>query len=52
MDCIAKALNLYEIEMKIMIAQKELEGLHEMKDSLLCITTIPELCCNSSDYGK
>jgi len=52
MDCVVKAMNLWEIEQKILAAQKELEGLHEMKDSLLCIPVIPELCCNSSDYSK
>jgi len=52
MEEVAKALDLWDIEMKILKAQKELEGLHEMKESLLCIPVIPELCCNSSDYGK
>ncbi len=52
MDCVVKALDLWDIEVKILQAQKELEGLHEMKESLLCITPIQELCCNSSDYTK
>ncbi len=52
MDCVVKALDLWDIELRILKAQKELEGLHEMKESLLCIPTIPELCCNSSDYTK
>jgi len=52
MDCVVKALDLWDIELRILKAQKELEGLHEMKESILCISVIPELCCNSSEYAE
>jgi len=52
MECVVKAMNLWEIEHKIMKTQAELEGLHEMKDSLLYNRKVEELCCYSSDYTK
>jgi len=52
MDCVVKAMNLWDIEQMIIKAQSELEGLHEMKDSLLYNRKVEELCCNSSEYAE
>jgi len=44
-DQATKALNLWDIENRIITVQKELEALHEMKDSILDSHTHDEITC-------